>query len=118
MTGGSCEVSWRRGILGEMRTVRYLTLALLATVALSMALPGSATEDAPAATTTTVDPATAQPGYEPAVVIAPAVDTPIDQAWTTKFLVPTGLVIAAIAMLATVVMYFVRVVRTRYKVVE
>jgi hypothetical protein len=103
-----------------MRTVRYLTLALLSVLLLSVAMPGSGTEDAPAEVTeTTVDADTSlQPGYEPAVVIAPAVDTPADQAWTTKFLVPTGLLIAAVAMLATVVMYFVRVVRTRYKVVE
>lgn len=103
-----------------MRTVRYLTLALLSILLLALALPGSGTEDVPAEVTeTTVDPATSlQPAYEPAVVIAPAADVPVAQAWTTKFLVPTGLLIAAVAMLATVVMYFIRVVRTRYKVVE
>lgn len=103
-----------------MRTVRYLTLALLSTLVLVAALPAVATEDAPAEVTeTTVDAeANIQPGYEPAVVVEPAADTAPEPAWTTKFLVPTGLLIAAIAMLATVVMYFVRVVRTRYKVVE
>ena len=103
-----------------MLIVRHLTLALLGTLVLVVALPAFATEDAPAEVTeTTVDSgATVQPGYEPAVVIEPAADTAAEPAWTTKFLVPTGLLIAAIAMLATVVMYFVRVVRTRYKVVE
>ena len=60
-----------------------------------------------------------QCGDRPAVcVVDPAGGDAIEPAWTTKFLVPTGLLIAAIAMLSTVVMYFVRVVRTRYKVVE
>ena len=52
------------------------------------------------------------------MVVQPAAGDAVEPAWTTKFLVPTGLLIAAIAMLSTVVMYFVRVVRTRYKVVE
>ena len=105
---------------GHMRTVRYLTLSLLSVLLLVLALPGASTEDAPAEVTdtTVVAETNSESGYQPAVVVEPAATTPAAQAWTTKFLVPTGLLIAAVAMLATVVMYFIRVVRTRYKVVE
>lgn len=56
--------------------------------------------------------------YQPAVIVDDSAADPVEPAWTTKFLVPTGLLLAAVALVSTVVMYFVRVVRTRYKVVE
>lgn len=105
-----------------MRSTRFILLTLIGLLVISTALPISAAEDepAPADSAETVSDAETviQPGYEPAVVVEPAAADAAEPAWTTKFLVPTGLLIAAIAMLSTVVMYFVRVVRTRYKVVE
>ena len=96
-----------------MRSTRLLLLTLIGLLVVSAALPLAAAED---------EPAPAEPvefgDYEPAVVVESGGGDEIEPAWTTKFLVPTGLLIAAIAMLSTVVMYFVRVVRTRYKVVE
>lgn len=105
-----------------MRSIRLILLTLVGLLVFSAALPLAAAEQepAPADPAETADDAETliQPGYEPAVIVEPAGDGEIEPAWTTKFLVPTGLLIAAIALLSTVVMYFVRVVRTRYKVVE
>lgn len=103
-----------------MRSIRLILLTLVGLLFISAALPIAAAEDAPADPAETADDSETliQSGYEPAVIVEPAGGDAIEPAWTTKFLVPTGLLIAAIAMLATVVMYFVRVVRTRYKVVE
>ncbi len=95
-----------------MRSIRLILLTLVGLLVISAALPLVAAEDEPAP----ADPV--ETDYEPAVIFEPAADGEIEPDWTTKFLVPTGLLIAAIALLSTVVMYFVRVVRTRYKVVE
>jgi hypothetical protein len=46
------------------------------------------------------------------------VDDEVEAPWTTKFLIPTSLVLAVLAVFVTVVQYFVKVVRNRYKVVE
>ncbi len=51
------------------------------------------------------------------------IDTPPEDeegpepAWTYRFLVPTALVLIAVVIAGTVIMYFVRVVRTRYTTV-
>ncbi len=103
-----------------MRTVtRFVVMGTLAALLTLAALPAMAAEapdedeDGAPATTEAVDFE-----YLPAVVVeAPPAD-PADQPWTTKFLVPTGLALAAVAVFVTVIQYFVRVVRSRYKVVE
>ncbi len=56
-------------------------------------------------------PAPAVPVEEP----PPAEDTP---AWTFRYLIPTVLVIGGAAVVITVIQYFARVVRTRYRVVK
>ncbi len=38
--------------------------------------------------------------------------------WTYRFLIPTLLVLAVLVVVFTVVQYFIRVVRTRYRVVQ
>jgi hypothetical protein len=102
-----------------MRSFRFILLTLIGLVVMTAALPVVAAEDEPPPAETTEGGETiTESDYEPAVVVEPAEGDEIEPAWTTKFLVPTGLLIAAIAMLSTVVMYFVQVVRTRYKVVE
>lgn len=102
-----------------MRSFRFILLTLIGLLVVSAALPVLAAEDAPAPAETTEEiESVSESDYEPAVRVEPGAGDEIEPAWTTKFLVPTGLLIAAIAMLSTVVMYFVRVVRTRYKVVE
>lgn len=111
-----------------MRMIRSTSLALIFVLVLVPAMASLAAEG-PEPDPDIIDPAP-QPGpadeelegipggYEAAVPVEEAAPADSEQPWTTKFLVPTGLLIAAIAIFATVVMYFVRVVRTRYKVVE
>jgi hypothetical protein len=102
-----------------MRTAtRFAALSTLIFLLALTALPAMAAEsggeDEEETTTTEV----VDFEYTPATVIeAPPVDA-AEQPWTTKFLVPTGLALAAVAVFVTVIQYFVRVVRSRYKVVE
>lgn len=94
-----------------MRTTRLLIVSLLALLLLAIALPLAAQEEG-----------SSDEGFgdapTPAVVIVDQPAPPPQQPWTSRFLVPTGLVLGGLAVFATVVQYFVRVVRTRYKVVE
>lgn len=108
-----------------MRTIRLTSLALISLLLLAPAATSLAAEDpAPLPESTQEEGEESEEvegiptGYEAAVPIEEAAPADAEQPWTTKFLVPTGLLIAAIAIFATVVLYFVRVVRTRYKVVE
>lgn len=104
-----------------MRTVRLITLALLSLLLVALALPASAAEDTPPppdAVEEESDTEGIQTGYEAAVPIEDEAEAAREEPWTTKFLVPTTLLLAAVAIFATVVMYFLKVVRTRYKVVE
>ena len=61
---------------------------------------------------------------EPAVMIQPAVTvdtTPEAEAsadWTYRFFIPTLLVLAALVVIFTVIQYFTRVVRNRYRIVR
>ena len=104
-----------------MRLFRPISFALVSLLALLAAVPALAAES-PATTqpesTQQESAGQVQSGYEAAVPVEEPAATEVVQPWTTKFLVPTGLLIAVIAIFATVVMYFLKVVRTRYKVVE
>lgn len=64
-------------------------------------------------TTTTIDS-----GLTPAVPVSDdeAAAPPAD--WTYRYLIPTGLILAAIVVLITAVKYFTDVVRKRYRIVE
>ncbi len=88
-----------------------LLLMLLAATPAMAAESGTGDEEA----TTVTEPVAFE--YLPAEVIEPAPVAAVEQPWTTKFLVPTGLALATVAVFVTVVQYFVRVVRSRYKVV-
>jgi hypothetical protein len=98
--------------------MRTVTLSALLLVLLMSALPAIAAESGTGddESTATTEPVAFE--YLPAEVIEPPPASPVDQPWTTKFLVPTGLALATVAVFVTVVQYFVRVVRSRYKVVE
>jgi hypothetical protein len=60
----------------------------------------------------------------PAVTIEPAVPvdtTPVPETnpdWTYRFFIPTLLVLAALVVIVTVIQYFTRVVRNRYRIVR
>jgi phosphatidylglycerophosphate synthase len=104
---------------------RTLSILALVMVALAVAPPLLAVED-----TTTTAPAGAEEGQEGiATTVAQQIPEPAlpapepppdleDQPWTTRYLVPTTLLLAALVVVATVVQYFVRVVRSRYKLVK
>ena len=98
---------------------RIAVLTVLVAVTSLLALPVLAAEsgggDDEEATATTEVVAFE---YNPATIVEPPPPAPDDRPWTTKFLVPTGLALATVAVFVTVVQYFVRVVRSRYKVVE
>jgi len=99
-----------------MRQRLTLLLILLLSLA-TMPLTGAAQEDEPAPENTISVP-------EPGAARTPAVTVPDQTAgdetppWTARFLVPAGLALAVLVVIMTIVQYFVRVVRTRYKVIE
>ena len=101
-------------------TSRVIFLSILTLAVLAVALPVSAAESGGGTTAETGSTTTTQAEFQylPAVTVPPAAPAPPDRPWTTKFLIPTGVAIGAIAVFATAVQYFLRVVRTRYKVVE
>jgi hypothetical protein len=93
---------------------RILPLLALAALALVLARPALGQEE----TTTTSQVTETVTGKTPAVVVEEPPPAEAQAPWTTRFLVPTGLVLGAVAVFATVVVYFLRVVRARYRVVE
>ena len=59
-----------------------------------------------------------QTDYQPAVTVAEEEPAEIVQPWTNRYLIPTMAALAAVLLFVTVVQYFLRVVKARYKVVE
>jgi hypothetical protein len=105
---------------GRNSVLLLIVGALLVSLSLT-ALPmtGLATEeggegDGTAGSTTTV----VSSGLSPAVPIEAeeVTATPID--WTYRYMIPTGLALAAIIILITAIKYFTDVVRKRYRIVE
>jgi hypothetical protein len=118
------------------RLLGLLTLTLLA-VAVATSLLGGAAQ----AQETTVPSPTTVAGEEgtgttvagegggaettaPGATIVPAApveepaELPEDVPWTYRYLIPTVLVIGGLAVVVTVIQYFVRVVRARYRPVR
>jgi hypothetical protein len=81
-------------------------VALVFTTGLGTAAPALAQEEAPTAD-------------RPAIVVEDAGPSPAatDEAWTFRYLIPTVLALAGLAIAATAVLYGVRV-RGRYRVVR
>jgi hypothetical protein len=98
-----------------------LLVWLALSVVVTLALPVLAQEQGggDGATTTTVSGSTTTTiQLVPAVPINPP-DTPeAVPDWTYRYLVPTGLVLAALVILMTSIRYFTNVVRKRYRTVE
>lgn len=55
---------------------------------------------------------------EPAVKIDREAPNEVEQAWTFRYLIPTSLVIALLVVVGSIVAYFVKVVRTRYRLIQ
>jgi hypothetical protein len=64
-------------------------------------------------TTTTINS-----GLSPAVPIVEEEAAPELADWTYRYIVPTGLALAAIIVLVTAIKYFTDVVRKRYRIVD
>ncbi|MDH3261342.1 MAG: hypothetical protein OEM84_10270 [Acidimicrobiia bacterium] len=54
----------------------------------------------------------------PAVKIVPQTPAEPEQAWTFRYLIPTSLVIALLVVVGSIVAYFLKVVRTRYRLIQ
>ena len=82
-----------------------------------VAIPALATEEEPATDTGDEQPAVTT-DIEPAVevTVPPADEATAD--WTYRYLVPTGIVLAILVIIATSGQYFTNVVRKRYRIVE
>lgn len=61
---------------------------------------------------------TTESGLSPAVPIENEEAAPAEVDWTYRYMIPTGLVIAAVIILLTAIKYFTDVVRKRYRMVE
>ncbi len=99
---------------GRKSLLVLLVLALVTTFALAVSAQteGEDTGDGGAATTTTVS------GLSPAVDAGQEEAPPPLPDWTYRYLVPTGLLLAAVIILLTAIKYFTDVVRKRYRIVE
>jgi hypothetical protein len=94
-----------------------LLFALVASLSLAAlaASEGGETEEGATdeATTTTIES-----GLAPAVpVVTDEAEVPTAD-WTYRYMVPTGLALAAVIIVFTAVKYFTDVVRKRYRIVE
>lgn len=55
---------------------------------------------------------------EPAVEIVREAPAEVEQAWTFRYLIPTSLVLALLVVVGSIVAYFLKVVRTRYRLIQ
>ncbi len=107
-----------------MRTARAVTPLVVALLLVSWAVPAFAQDTSPTdpggADASQLEPAVTVPvsQLEPAVPIPPPAPEDTTEPWTYRYLVPTGIALALLAVFVTIVQYFVRVVRSRYKLVR
>ena len=99
---------------GRNSLLLFLVGLLVASVSLTALGAEEGDEGAADDTTTT----TVASGLTPAVEMGGSEQVPADVDWTYRYLVPTGLALAAIIVLVTAVKYFTDVVRKRYRIVE
>ncbi len=87
-------------------------ILLIALAVPAMAQEGEEPEEAPPETTVvTTD-------IEPAVEVTLPPESAATADWTYRYLIPTGIAIAILVILATSGQYFTNVVRKRYRIVE
>lgn len=112
-------------LLRAMPRNRLVSFALLVGVISALFVPAvvaaaaeQTTATTAATTETTVAGEQSAPGKTPAVSIVEEPPAEELAPWTIRYLIPTSIVIAGVLIFATVVQYFLKVVRTRYKTVE
>lgn len=90
---------------------RYFAVVVLATGSLTMAAPAAMAVTTPPVA---IEVAAAQPYVE----VVPEEAAPDEPQWTYKYLIPAVVALTVLLIGGTVIMYFVKVVRGRYRVVE
>jgi len=107
---------------------RFLAVALVALAVALISLPLGASTTTEAATETGTTGAGAETATTeataPAVILEPAI--PVDTTpapvtnpdWTYRFFIPTLLALTVLVVIVTVIQYFTRVVRNRYRIVR
>lgn len=100
------------------RAAKPVLLALTALLAVllplsALAASGGEEEEPVEGTTTTIDS-----GLVPAIPLDGETPEAADVDWTYRYLIPTGLALAAVIIVITSVKYFTDVVRKRYRIVE
>lgn len=112
---------------GVVRSRRPALLVLGLLLVFGLSSPLGATTTTGASSATTVAEGAATTGGETATTleaIVPAVSVEVTEPpetqpdWTYRFFIPTLLVLAALVVIVTVVQYFTRVVRNRYRVIR
>ena len=104
-------ITVRRILLG-----RLLALAIL-TAIVAIAPPALATGESSTETDTESDvPAVEAP--TPAIEISEDAPELTTAEWPYRFLVPVTMVLGSLAVIGTILMYFVRVTKNRYRVIE
>jgi hypothetical protein len=100
----------------ERRATLLLLIGLLVLVLVPAAF---AQEESPTDTTVLEEePVAVVDIPEPAVEIVPAAPAEELQAWTFRYLIPTSLVIGLLVVVGSIVAYFLKVVRTRYRLIQ
>lgn len=100
----------------ERRATLLLLMGFLVVALVPVAI---AQEEAPTETTVPAEePAAVVDIPEPAVEIVPAQPAEELQAWTFRYLIPTSLVIGLLVVVGSIVAYFLKVVRTRYRLIQ
>ena len=102
-----------------MRFRRFLAGSVVVVLLLSLSVPlGATTTTAPGTATTVAETATTAEPIIPAVSVEVTEAPETQPDWTYRFFIPTLLILAGLVVIATVVQYFTRVVRKRYRVVR
>ncbi len=95
---------------------RLLALAILAAL-VAISTPALATGESSTETDTESD-APAVDAPTPAIEIPEDAPEAIVAEWPYRFLVPATIVLGSLAVIGTILMYFVRVTKNRYRVIE
>lgn len=107
--------------MGSRRLLAFLFAVFLV---LAFALSVGATTTTGESTGTTVGGTATTVGATTGEPIVPAVSVEVTEPpetqpdWTYRFFIPTLLVLAALVVVGTVIQYFTRVVRNRYRVIR
>jgi hypothetical protein len=92
---------------------RFFLLIAFCFAVLIIAPAALAQEEPPAE-----EPAAVVDAPEPAVRVVPETPSEPEAPWTFRYLIPTSLVVALLVVVGSIVAYFVKVVRTRYRLIQ